>query len=171
MSKFKRGSYSFNCRTPNSIRFYTVFAFCIPESRQLHIFNNPTAPAISATGASRTNPPTKIRQTINIGTAKTSNTVAIIFAVPHVSLNARPIAFISNQMASTEIIISINGTQPPITIICFLYLNPDTFCIIGIVFNFFPKASILSVFCLGYIFNTPCVSLCLYNNYIQKKSK
>ena len=43
-----------------------------------------------------------------MGIARTIRIVAMIFAAPHVILNATPIAFINNHIARIEINISIN---------------------------------------------------------------
>lgn len=72
----------------------------------------PIEPAINATGKSNTNPPANIRHTINIGTARIIRIVAIIFATPHVILNARLIAFTNKQIASIDIRISIIFITP-----------------------------------------------------------
>lgn len=63
---------------------------------------------MSATGISRKNPPVNIKTTINMGTANVIRIVATIFAAPHVILNAKLIAFISNHIARIDINISIN---------------------------------------------------------------
>lgn len=68
----------------------------------------PIAPAIRATGISKKNPPTKMRQMTKIGIAKTIRIVAMIFVIPQVILNARLIAFTSNTTASIDMIISVN---------------------------------------------------------------
>ena len=68
----------------------------------------PTAIAITAIGTINAMPLRNTRHTINIGNAMTIRMLAITFAIPQVSLNARPMALIISQ---TKMIIVNNSSN------------------------------------------------------------
>ncbi len=114
-------------------------------------FITPMAAAISPMGISRRKPPARIRQTMNIGTAKTRSIVATIFASPQVILNVRLIAFMSKTTAKIEIIISVILISPFVVIFLFRYY---AFFVEQILLSF-----IADILCVGDIPDTPFFSL------------
>lgn len=97
-------------------------------------FNSPTAPPISASGKSRMTPPANNKQTISTGTAITNNSEASIFAAPHVSDKASPMALKAsqqNRMITNNSNISFTPFRSRRLNFLYRYMDSELFKILG----------------------------------------
>ena len=98
-------------------------------------FNSPTAPPISASGKSRMTPPANSKQTISTGTAIANKSEARIFAAPHVSDRASPMALKAsqqNRMITNNSNISFTPFRSRRVDFLYRNVNPELFKILRV---------------------------------------